>query len=88
LLLDRERKYAEEYIRMGKFRQKETIESRMKANTEKLETLEQKLNEVIDTRFKELNNMMIALNWIMGEMDKQKTRAPFIQDLKRNKKTK
>ncbi len=35
LLLDREKKYAEEFIRMEKFRQKETIVSRLKWNVEK-----------------------------------------------------
>lgn len=35
LLLDRERKYAEEYLRMEKFKQKESMDSRLKSNVEK-----------------------------------------------------
>jgi hypothetical protein len=58
LLLDRERKYAEEYLRMEKFKQKESMDSRLKSNVEKLETLEQKLNEVIEARFRESNQVI------------------------------
>lgn len=35
LLLDRERKYAEEYLRMEKFKLKESMDSRLKSNVEK-----------------------------------------------------
>jgi hypothetical protein len=35
LLLDRERKYAEEYLRMEKFKAKESTDSRLKQNNEK-----------------------------------------------------
>lgn len=35
LLLDRERKYAEEYLRMEKFKFKESTDSRLKTNVEK-----------------------------------------------------
>ncbi len=58
MLLDRERKYAEEYLRMEKFKQKESMDSRLKSNVEKLETLEQKLNEVIEARFRESNQVI------------------------------
>ena len=35
LLLDRERKYAEEYLRIEQFRMKDTTDSRLKWNAEK-----------------------------------------------------
>ena len=69
MLLDRERKYAEEYLRMEKFKQKESMDSRLKSNVEKLETLEQKLNEVIEARFRESNQVICyIINKIFDEI--------------------
>ena len=71
LLLDRERKFAEEYLRMGKLRFKETTDSRLKWNNEKLETLEQKLNEVIQTRFKESNQVIFSCFYLIVNLRKK-----------------
>jgi len=57
LLLDREKKFAEEFLRAEKNRKKETIDSRLKANFDRLENLEHKLNEVIEGRSKEIGQI-------------------------------
>ncbi len=57
LLLDREKVFAEEFLRGESNRKKDTIDSRLKANFDRLENLEHKLNEVIEGRTKEIGHI-------------------------------
>ena len=54
-LLDIERRHAEEFLRVEKCRKREMIASRLKANFERLDNLEIKLNEAIEGRHKDKN---------------------------------
>lgn len=54
-----ERKYAEEYLRNKKISERETVDSRLRYNNEKLEYLEQRLNEIAEARFKDTHAVRI-----------------------------
>ena len=60
-----ERKFAEEFLRNQKIHERESVDSRLRYNNEKLEYLEQKLNEIVESRLLDQNEMATAINWLI-----------------------
>lgn len=61
-----ERKFAEEFLRNQKIRERESVDSRLRFNNEKLEYLEQKLNEIVESRLLDYNEMASAINFLIS----------------------
>lgn len=61
-----ERKFAEEFLRNQKIRERESVDSRLRFNNEKLEYLEQKLNEIVESRLMDYNEMASAINFLIN----------------------
>lgn len=61
-----ERKFAEEFLRNQKIHERESVDSRLRYNNEKLEYLEQKLNEIVESRLLDQNEMATAINWLIN----------------------
>ena len=62
-----ERKFAEEFVRNKKILERESIDSRLRYNNEKLDFLEQKLNEITESRLMDYNEVATAINWFMTQ---------------------
>lgn len=54
-----ERKFAEEYVRNKKIQEREAVDSRLRYNNDKLDYLEQKLNEIVESRYKDNNQVIL-----------------------------
>ena len=65
----REKKFAEEYLRLEKNSKSQAQDSRLKYTTEKIEALEQRLNEMVDYQIKESNETSNSINWLLSQYD-------------------
>lgn len=61
-----ERKFAEEFLRNQKILERDSTDARLRYNNEKLEYLEHKLNEIIETRLSDYNEMASAINYLIS----------------------
>lgn len=68
-----ERKFAEEFVRNKKTQERDSIDSRLRYNNEKLDFLEQKLNEITESRLMDYNEIAAAINWFMSQHPTQAT---------------
>lgn len=66
-----ERKFAEEYVRNKKILERDSVEARLRYNNEKLEYLEQKINESVETQNKDINQVRIIIYYTNLSKNKQ-----------------
>lgn len=82
-----ERKFAEELIRNQKILERESMDSRLRYNNEKLEYLEHRLNEMAESRMIDYNEMATAVNWLMSQQQKSSTEPSELNTPFMNKKS-